>query len=103
MIKQLLNSAFVGYKDFCRSQRVLFTKPKAEVDNTFFDLQNSSCPTQPHSTAIIANSPARYSSFVFNAKIVRFFSSEFSFFWATYVLKYQASKKNRTVITGDSN
>ena len=29
------------------------TKPKAEVDNTLLNLQNSSYPTQPHS--IIAN------------------------------------------------
>jgi len=49
IIRQLLNLAFIGYEEFCRSQRVL--------SNTHLDLQNSSYPTQPHS--IIAN----YSSF----------------------------------------
>ena len=49
IIKQLLNSVFVGYEEFCRSQRVLL----ASVDSTLLDLQNSSYPTQPHS--IIAN------------------------------------------------
>ena len=55
-------------------------KAKAEVGNKFFDLQNSSYPTQSHSIAIIANSPAWYSSFVFNAKNCPVFSSEFLFF-----------------------
>ena len=47
IIKQLLNSAFVGYEEFCRSRRMLFTS--ASVDNTLLDLQNSSYSTQPHS------------------------------------------------------
>ena len=45
IIKQLLNSAFVGYEEFCRSRRVISTS----VDNTLLDLQNSSYPAQPHS------------------------------------------------------
>ena len=45
-----MNSAFVGYKELCRSRRV---RPKAEVDNTLLDLHNSSYPTKPHS--LIAN------------------------------------------------
>ena len=49
IIKQLLNSAFVGYEEFCRSQTVLSTLAFASVDNTLLDLQNSSYPTQPHS------------------------------------------------------
>ena len=51
IIKQLLNSAFVRYEEFCRSRRVLSTS--ASVDNTLHDPQNSSYPTQPHS--IITN------------------------------------------------
>ena len=35
----LLNLAFVGYEEFCRSRRVL----------SLLDLPNSSYPTQPHS------------------------------------------------------
>ena len=42
IIKQLLNLAFVGCEEFCRSRR-------ASVDNTLVDLQNSLYPTQPHS------------------------------------------------------
>ena len=42
IIKQLLNSAFVVYEEFCR---VLST----EAFNTLLDLQNSSYPSQPHS------------------------------------------------------
>ena len=38
-IKQLLNSASMGYEEFCRSRRVLSTS--AFVDNTPLDLQNS--------------------------------------------------------------
>ena len=49
--KAIIESAFVGYEEFCRSRRVLPTS--AEVGNTLLDLQNSSYPTQPHS--IIAN------------------------------------------------
>ena len=52
-MKQLLNSPFVGYEEFCRSRRMLSTS--ASVDNTHLDLQNSSYPTQPHS--IIAKYP----------------------------------------------
>ena len=48
IIKQLLNSAFIGYEEFCGSQRMLSTS----VDNTLLDLQNS-YRTQPHS--VIAN------------------------------------------------
>ena len=46
-----MNSAFVGYEELGRSQRVLST----EADNTLLDLPNSSSPTltQPHS--LIAN------------------------------------------------
>ena len=54
IIKQLLNSAFVGYKEFCGTRRVLSTSAfGASVDNILLDLQNSICPTQPHS--IVAN------------------------------------------------
>ena len=55
IIKQLLNSAFVGYEEFCRSQRVLHvspccvTRPLASVDNTLLDLQNFLYSIQPHS------------------------------------------------------
>ena len=45
-----MNSAFVGYKELCRSRRVL----SAEVDNIPLDLHNSSYPTQPNS--LIVNS-----------------------------------------------
>ena len=51
IIKQLLNTAFVGYEQFCRSQRAITTEaewPSASVDNTLLDLQNSSYPTRPH-------------------------------------------------------
>ena len=41
-----MNSAFVGYEELSRSQRVLSTEAKG-------DLLNSSYPTQPHS--LIAN------------------------------------------------
>ena len=42
-----MNSAFVGYKEFCRSGMVVSTS----ADNTLLgvDLHNSSYPTQPHS------------------------------------------------------
>ena len=40
-----MNLAFVGYKELCRSQRVLSTSP----DNTLLNLHISSYPTQPHS------------------------------------------------------
>ena len=51
---QLLNSAFEGYEEFCRSLRVLSTPAITFVDNILLDLQNSSYPTRlPHS--IIAN------------------------------------------------
>ena len=40
--KQLMNSAFVGYKEQCGSQRSTL------ADNTLLDLHNSSYPTQPH-------------------------------------------------------
>ena len=49
VIKQLLNPAFVGYEEFCRSRSVLSTEAEAEMVNTLHDLQNSSYPTQPHS------------------------------------------------------
>ena len=52
IIKQLLNSAFVGYEEFCRSRRVL----------TLLDRQNSSYPTQPHS--IIRRYSARLSMII---------------------------------------
>ena len=45
VIKRLMNSAFVGYKELCRSRRVLSTK----ANNTLLNLHNSSYPTQPHS------------------------------------------------------
>ena len=37
-----MNSAFVGYKEQCGSQR------STSADNTLLDLHNSSYPTQPH-------------------------------------------------------
>ena len=46
----------IGYEEFCRSRRSVdqgdqqIKRPKAEVDNTLRDLQNSSYRTQPHST-----------------------------------------------------
>ena len=49
IIKQLLNVAFVGYEEFCRSWSCYPPRPSASVDNTLLDLQNSSYPTQPHS------------------------------------------------------
>ena len=51
-----MNSAFVGYEEFCRSRRCYPPRPSASVDNTFLDLQNSSYLTQPHSII------ARYTS-----------------------------------------
>ena len=52
--KAIIESASVGYEEFCRSRRVLSTSAFGlSVDNTLLDLQNSSYPTQPHS--IIAN------------------------------------------------
>ena len=42
-----MNSAFVGYEELSRCQRVLSTL--VSVDNTLLDLLNSSYPTQPHS------------------------------------------------------
>ena len=42
--KTIIDSAFVAYEEFCRSQRVLST-----LANTLLDLQNSSYPTQPRS------------------------------------------------------
>ena len=42
-----MNSAFVGYEELSRWQRVLSTL--VSVDNTLLDLLNSSYPTQPHS------------------------------------------------------
>ena len=48
-----MNSAFVGYEEFCRSRRVLSTSAFGLcVDNTLLDLQNSSYPTQPHSIIV---------------------------------------------------
>ena len=45
-----MNSAFVGYEEFCRSRRVLDNRASvASMDSTLLDLQNSSYPTQPHS------------------------------------------------------
>ena len=43
--KTIMNSAFVSYEEFWRSQRVL----SALADNTLLDLQNSAQDTQPHS------------------------------------------------------
>ena len=40
--KQLMNSAFVGFKEQCGSQRSTL------AGNTLLDLHNSSYPTQPH-------------------------------------------------------
>ena len=55
IIKQLLNSAFVGMKNSADLGGCYPPRPSASVDNTLLDLQNSSYPTctQPHS--IIAN------------------------------------------------
>ena len=50
IIKQLLNSAFVGsLKNSADLRGCYFTSAlaSASVDNTFLDLQNSSYPTQP--------------------------------------------------------
>ena len=53
-------SAFVGYKEFCRSRTLLSHRGR----NTLPDLQNSSYPTQPHSLIakkmkqLINNAPA---------------------------------------------
>ena len=60
IINQLLNSALVGYEEFCRSRRCYPPRPSASVDNTLLDLQNTSYPTQPHS--IIAKYALKYSS-----------------------------------------
>ena len=50
IIKQLLNSAFVGYEEFSADLGGCYPpRPSASVDNTLLDLQNSSYPTQPHS------------------------------------------------------
>ena len=85
IIKQLLNSAFVGYEEFCRSRRMLSTsafglggyvyasvdppRPSASEDNILLDLQNSSYPTQPHS--IIAKYRVDNSTTTFlNLKII---------------------------------
>ena len=46
IIKQLMNSAFVGYEEFSRSRRVLSTEAEASEDNTLRDLLNSSYPTK---------------------------------------------------------
>ena len=48
-----MNSAFVGYEELSRSQRVCPLRPSASVDNTPRDLLNSSYPTQPR--PLIAN------------------------------------------------
>ena len=40
----IIEWGWVGYEEFCGSRRVLSTK--AEVDNTLWDLQNSSYPTK---------------------------------------------------------
>ena len=54
MIKKFkkTNSAFVGYEELSRFQRVLSTSAfglTQSVDNTILDLLHSSYPTQPHS------------------------------------------------------
>ena len=56
-----MNSAFVGYEELSRCQRVLSTL--VSVDNTFLDLLNSSYPTQPHS--LIAKYIFSFLSFFF--------------------------------------
>ena len=48
-----MNSAFVGNEELSRSRRCYPPRPSASVDNTLFDLLNSSYPTQPQS--FIAN------------------------------------------------
>ena len=57
IIEQLLNSAFVGYEHSADVGGCYPSRPKARsaefLIGTILDLQNSSCPTQPHS--IIAN------------------------------------------------
>ena len=65
IIKQLLNLAFVGYEEFCRSWRVLST------------LQNSSYPTQPHSII------AKYFS-VNNLKIMPLFIYLFIYLFISF-------------------
>ena len=56
-----MNSAFVGYEELSRCQRVLSTL--VSVDNTLLDLLNSSYPTQPHS--LIAKYILSFLSFFF--------------------------------------
>ena len=43
----IIEWGWVGYEEFCRSRRVCYPqRPKAEVDNTLRNLQNSSYPTR---------------------------------------------------------
>ena len=63
-IKQLLNSAFVGYEEFCRSRRVLSTLAFG---------QNSSYPTRPHS--IIAKNDLFRISVVSDISHIFFFAN----------------------------
>ena len=48
IIKQLLNSVFVGYEEFLRPRLCYLPKPSASADNTNLCLNNSSYPTRPH-------------------------------------------------------
>ena len=58
-----MNSAFVGYEELSRWQRVLSTL--VSVDNTLLDMLNSSYPTQPHSLIAKYNFSFLFFSFFF--------------------------------------
>ena len=45
IIKQVLNSAFVGYEEFADLGGCYPPRPSASVDNTLLDMENSSYPT----------------------------------------------------------
>ena len=49
IIKQLLNSAFVGYEEFCSLGGCYPPRP---ITVTLLDLQNFSYPTQPYSIIV---------------------------------------------------
>ena len=58
-------------------------RPKAEVDNTLFDLQNSSYPTEPHSII------AKYPETLF---------SEFATFFLHIVISSKRLKENSSCV-----
>ena len=89
IIRQLLNSAFVGYEEFCRSRRCYPPRPSAPVDHTLLDLQNSSNPTQLNiakycsRTGTITLSSFFYSSFQRNPYLAIPY-----LFWNIFMLLY---------------